>query len=75
MTNRLTVARVREAAEAVLEHAGLETFRITRLRCGSPHPLVEGPFEVQTSLAIKAGRREGAIDCFSLYTLISQGSC
>src|SRR5680860_521004 len=68
----LTVARLRECASAVLQHVHVEDVHVVQCQVKGAHPIVDGPFDVDSSLVVKAVQRDGAIDAYSLYEVIAR---
>lgn len=63
----LTIRRVRECAAAVLTHARLQDIHVVHMETQGTHPIIDGPFSVDTTISVMGGQREGAIDARSRY--------
>lgn len=73
MTTTVTVGRLRECVSAVLPHVQIDDVHVVRLECWGGHPVVDGPFDVDTSVLVKAEQRGGNVDAYSLYTVSAAG--
>jgi hypothetical protein len=50
VTTTVTAGRLRECVSAVLSHVRMDDVHVVRIECRGAHPVVDGPFEVDSSL-------------------------
>lgn len=74
VTTTVTGRRLRECVSAVLAHVQMDDVHVVRIECRGAHPVVDGPFEVDSALLVKAQQRAGALDAYSHYDVSATGS-
>jgi len=67
LVESLTVGRIRECTSQVLRYVNLLDVHIFKLLSEGTVPLADGPFDVQSNLAVRGQQRDGFLDAYSLY--------